>query len=154
MSARVLDADQAMVRWKAVRRDTRLRDNALDVLGQGLGRYRLAFDFGEDGKVAVTGHDPVGPSADPDALQRAVDVANVAAGAGTFRISGVYVTTSETLPVGPEGILVEDLEACRQRLIARLDAHHASFEAPGRQPFGVHVGDDGVARIVPHVSGR
>lgn len=154
MSARVRDADQALVRWKGVRRDSRLRDNALDVLGHGLGHYRLAFDFGEAGVVAASGHDPIGPSADPEALQRAVDAANAEMGEGTFVVDGVYVTTRQRLDVGPEGILVEDLEACRQRLIARLDAYHAAFEAPGREPFGVHVGDDGVARVVPRVSGR
>jgi hypothetical protein len=148
----VNDPAAALKAWDAVRPQARVQGDALEVLNEGAGGYVVSFDFSTPGVIAVKANDPLGPSADPEYLERMVDEANAKAGAQVFEISGPLVLCCETLTRGPGGISLAELEAARSRVVALLDEHHAAFAAPGRTPFSVHVDHDGHATLI--VTGR
>lgn len=144
---RVNRADDAYYAWHAIRPRAFIRDDAIDIYRDGVGSYRLTFDFAVAGIVVARAYDAVGPSADPQELARVVAAANAAAGRVVFEISGPFVICGETLPRGQGGILVSELEAARVHLVGLLDAHHAAFTAPGRLPFAVDVDASGHATM-------
>lgn len=144
----VNDPGAALQAWDAVRPQARVQGDALEVLNEGAGGYVVSFDFSTPGVVTVKANDPLGPSADPEYLERMVDKANAEAGAQVFEISGPFVICRETLTRSEAGISIVELEAARSRVVALLDAHHAAFAAPGRTPFSVHVDHDGNATLI------
>jgi hypothetical protein len=134
--------------WTAVRRVAMQLDHGLELMRQGKGRYLVRFQFTEPGKVFVAVFDAVGPSADIDALRRAVDAANATEGP-RFELADPLVICREELTYGPEGITIEEFEGSRARMISRMDAHHDAFAAPGDLPFSLVSDERGFARIVP-----
>lgn len=83
----------------------------------------------------------------------ALDVARE--GRGSYLLSFDFASPGEVAvlardAVGPSGDPAALSSSVRQRIVARMDAWHPAFMAPGRRPLGVRIDDDGVGRLVPH----
>lgn len=148
-SVRVTRADDAYAQWPGVRSHAWIRGDGIEVFREGIGGYTVSFDFAATDAVEVVARDPLGPSADPERLHTSVDAANAALGGEVFEVSGPFVLIRRSLPRGPEGITLGDLEAARVDLVGLLDERHAEFAAPGRAPFHVHIDHEGRATLTP-----
>ncbi len=154
MSERFTRGNDAYYAWMAIRPRARITEAGIEIWAEGKGRYTLEIDFRGDQRIDLSLRDAVGPTSDLVALTRAVHTANAEGGEPLFELDDPFVFLRCSVLYVDGGVSLDELEAARQGLLARMDAHHEAFCAPGRRPFGVHIDDDGVGTLVPPSSGR
>ncbi len=139
--------------WNAFASRRQLTNTGFRVFREGKGSYTVWFNFTDPDVVRVVASRGVGPSRDPEALKALVARANAEDPSLPFELPDPYdlrdpfVYVRGLVPRIEGGVTIAELDACRARLVARLDAWHEGFKAIGELPFVIQVGDDGVGRM-------